>query len=193
MKKVYLVLALLIATFVFTSITEKTIAKTFNKKTETSNLASQKTSTITKTASSLGAYTTGDSTVDGYIVDSCLKYNIDPLLIYAQMAQESTFKLQATSHKGASGLMQLMPATAARLGVKDIYDPQQNIEGGVKYMRQLLDAFGGDVSLALAGYNAGEGSVMKYGNQIPPYRETQNYVARITTRYEQIKNSTTIN
>ena len=78
-----------------------------------------------------------------------------------------------------------MPATARRMGVSDIYDPQQNIEGGVKYMRLLLDMFG-DVNLALAGYNAGEGAVIKYGYQIPPYNETQDYVRRISARYRAI-------
>lgn len=137
---------------------------------------------------SMGAFTTGDATVDSYITKSSIRYNIDPLLIYAQMHQESGFKLKATSYKGARGLMQLMPGTAIRFGVTDIYNPKQNIEAGVKYMRWLLDKFGGDVALALAGYNAGEGAVMKYGNQIPPYRETQEYVRRIGARYNQITN-----
>ena len=137
---------------------------------------------------SLGNFTTGDAKIDSYIIDSCARYGIDPLLIYSQMHQESSFKLKATSYKGARGLMQLMPGTAARFGVTNIYDPQQNIEGGVKYMRWLLDTFGGDVVLALAGYNAGEGAVMKYGNQVPPYRETQEYVRRITARYTEISN-----
>lgn len=136
----------------------------------------------------MGAFTTGDDTVDSYITDSCVRYSIDPLLIYSQMHQESSFKLKATSYKGARGLMQLMPGTAIRFGVTDIYNPKQNIEGGVKYMRWLLDRFGGDVGLALAGYNAGEGAVIKYGNQIPPYRETQEYVRRISGRYASITN-----
>lgn len=131
-------------------------------------------------------FTTGDATIDSYIVDSSRRYNIDPLLIYAQMHQESAFKLKALSHKGASGLMQLMPATARRLGVTNIYDPKQNIEGGVKYMRMLLNMFNQDVNLALAGYNAGEGAVMKYGNNIPPYNETREYVRRISARYTSI-------
>jgi Transglycosylase SLT domain len=138
--------------------------------------------------SSLGGFTTGNSQFDGYIVDSCNRYGIDPMLIYSQMHQESGFKLKATSNKGASGLMQLMPPTARRFGVTDIYDPQQNIDAGIKYMRWLLDKFDGDVRLALAGYNAGEGAVMKYGNQIPPYNETQEYVRRITNRYNSIRN-----
>ncbi len=134
----------------------------------------------------LKGFTTGDPLVDSYIVDSSRRYNIDPLLIYSQMHQESTFKSRATSPKGASGLMQLMPGTARRFGVEKIYDPKQNIEGGVRYMRWLLDTFNGDVVLALAGYNAGEGAVMKYGWQVPPYRETQEYVRRITDRYNSI-------
>ena len=137
---------------------------------------------------SLGGFTTGDAVIDSYIVDSARRYNIDPLLIYSQMHQESGFKLKATSYKGASGLMQLMPGTAIRFGVTNIYEPKQNIDAGVKYMRWLLDKFGGDVELALAGYNAGEGAVMKFGNQIPPYRETQEYVRRITGRYSSITN-----
>jgi hypothetical protein len=136
---------------------------------------------------SLGNFTTGDEKIDSYIVTSSLRYNIDPLLIYAQMHQESGFKLKATSYKGARGLMQLMPPTAMRFGVTNIYDPKQNIDAGVKYMRWLIDKFN-DVSLALAGYNAGEGAVMKYGNQIPPYNETREYVRRISARYNSIKN-----
>ncbi|MGH9948399.1 MAG: lytic transglycosylase domain-containing protein [Pyrinomonadaceae bacterium] len=134
----------------------------------------------------LKGFTTGNVLHDSYIVDSSRRYGIDPLLIYSQMHQESSFKIRATSHKGASGLMQLMPATARRFGVTSIYDPKQNIDAGVKYMRWLLDTFQGDVVLALAGYNAGEGAVMKYGWNIPPYRETQEYVRRITSRYNQI-------
>ena len=86
--------------------------------------------------------------------------------------------------------MQLMPGTARRLGVTNIYDPKQNIEGGVKYMRILLDMFDQDVNLALAGYNAGEGAVIKYDYQIPPYNETQEYVRRISSRYRSISSAT---
>ncbi len=141
---------------------------------------------LMSSANKMRGFTTGDVLIDSYIVDSSRRYGIDPLLIYSQMHQESSFKLSATSNKGASGLMQLMPATARRLGVSNIYDPKQNIEGGVKYMRMLLDMFGQDVNLALAGYNAGEGAVMKYGNQIPPYNETREYVRRISARYSEI-------
>ena len=141
----------------------------------------------------LKGYSTGNQLIDSYIVDSSGRYKIDPLLIYAQMNQESSFKVRATSNKGASGLMQLMPATARRMGVTNIYDPRQNIEGGVKYMRLLLDMFDGDVNLALAGYNAGEGAVIKYGYQIPPYNETQDYVRRISQRYRSVSYATTAN
>ena len=133
---------------------------------------------------SLEGLSTGNAAVDGYIEEFSELYNVDPLLIYAQMSQESSFKGRATSSKGASGYMQLMPDTARRFGVSNIYNPKQNIHAGVKYMRWLLDKFGGDMRLALAGYNAGEGSVMKYGNKIPPYRETQNYVTKIMNHYD---------
>jgi hypothetical protein len=144
------------------------------------------TKLVMGTGNQLKGFTTGDVLVDSYILDSSRRYAIDPLLIYSQMHQESTFKPRAISPKGARGLMQLMPETARRFGVQNIYDPKQNIEGGTKYMRWLLDLFGGDVVLALAGYNAGEGAVMKYGWQIPPYRETQEYVRRISSRYNMI-------
>jgi hypothetical protein len=136
----------------------------------------------------LGGFTTGDVLIDSYIVESSIRYRVDPLLIYSQMHQESSFKRKAVSYKGASGLMQLMPATARRFGVTEIFNPKQNIDAGVKYMRWLLDTFNQDLRLALAGYNAGEGAVMKYGWQIPPYNETQEYVRRITSRYNSIRN-----
>jgi soluble lytic murein transglycosylase-like protein len=141
-------------------------------------------SPVTMTASaSLDGFTTGNAKVDQIIVEAGARNGVDPVLLYATMHQESSFKPLAISPKGARGLMQLMPATAARFGVKDIFDPRQNIEGGARYIRFLLDIFGGDVQLALAGYNAGEGAVLKFGRTIPPYRETQEYVRRITQRY----------
>lgn len=152
------------------------------------NLPQINSSLTMSAGKTLGGFTTGDATIDSYIVDSSIRYSIDPLLIYAQMHQESSFKLKAVSYKGASGLMQLMPATARRFGVTNIFDAKQNIEAGVKYMRWLLDTFNGDVNLALAGYNAGEGAVMKYGWRIPPYNETQEYVRRISARYSSIRN-----
>ena len=158
----------------------------------TRSLTSSPTKLLMGTSSHLKGFTTGNPLIDSYIVDSSRRYSIDPLLIYAQMHQESSFKLRALSYKGASGLMQLMPATARRLGVTNIYDPKQNIDGGVKYMRMLLNMFSGDVNLALAGYNAGEGAVMKYGYRIPPYNETREYVRRISARYEAISDPSTV-
>jgi hypothetical protein len=136
---------------------------------------------------SLGGFTTGNAAVDNFVVESGKRNSVDPLLLYSIMHQESSFKPRAMSYKGARGLMQLMPPTAARFGIKNIWDPQQNIEGGARYMRFLLDLFSGDVRLALAGYNAGEGAVMKYGYQVPPYNETREYVRRIGHRYSVIR------
>src|SRR5712691_7360033 len=136
---------------------------------------------------SLSGFTTGDANIDNFILESGQRNAVDPLLLYAIMHQESTFKPRAMSNKGARGLMQLMPGTALRFGVTSIWDPRQNIEGGARYMRFLLDQFEGDVQLALAGYNAGEGAVVKYGNRIPPYSETQEYVRRISRRYNLIR------
>jgi soluble lytic murein transglycosylase-like protein len=136
---------------------------------------------------SLGGFTTGNSEVDDFIVDSGKRNSVDPLLLYSIMHQESSFKPRAMSYKGARGLMQLMPPTASRFGVTNIWDPKQNIEGGARYMRFLLDLFSGDVRLALAGYNAGEGAVLKYRYQVPPYSETREYVRRISNRYSMIR------
>ncbi|CAN5864322.1 hypothetical protein BH18ACI4_BH18ACI4_20580 [soil metagenome] len=135
---------------------------------------------------SLQGFTSGNAAVDNFIVESGKRNSVDPVLLYAIMHQESTFKQGAISPKGARGLMQLMPPTARRFGVTNIFDPRQNIEGGARYMRFLLDLFK-DVNLALAGYNAGEGAVMKYGHRVPPYRETQEYVRRISRRYSLIR------
>ncbi len=140
---------------------------------------------------SLDGFTTGDAKVDSFIVESGTRNGVDPVLLYAIMHRESAFKQRAVSYKGARGLMQLMPATAARFGVNNIFDPRQNIEGGTRYMRFLLNFFGGDVDLALAGYNAGEGAVLKYNRSVPPYRETQEYVRRITQRYSLMRDPQT--
>lgn len=123
------------------------------------------------------------NTVEGHKYESLItaaaeKYDIPPNLIAAVMHQESAGKKDAVSHKGATGLMQLMPATAKELGVTDITDPAQNIDGGAKYLSQMLDRYDGDLSKALAAYNAGPGNVDKYGG-IPPFGETQNYVQKI--------------
>lgn len=120
------------------------------------------------------------------IEKSAQRNYLDSELIHAVIQVESAFKEKAQSPKGAQGLMQLMPATAMRLGVKNTYDPIQNIEGGAKYLRELLTLFNNDVSLALAAYNAGESAVIKYGNRIPPYKETQAYVVKVLDIYRDL-------
>jgi len=132
-------------------------------------------------------WSTGSSKVDGLIRYYGKQYGVDPYLIYCTMSQESSFTAGATSPKGAMGLMQLMPGTAARYGVTNPYDVAQSIMGGTRYLKDLLKMFNGRVDLALAGYNAGEGAVMKFGNTIPPYNETRNYVRLILKRYNTRK------
>jgi soluble lytic murein transglycosylase-like protein len=113
-------------------------------------------------------------------------WQVDPALIKAVIANESGFDANATSRAGAMGLMQLMPETAAELGVADAYDPVQNVAGGTRYLKALLQRFNGDLHLAIAAYNAGPQAVEKYGG-IPPYAETQNYVAAVLDSYERYR------
>lgn len=115
------------------------------------------------------------------------KNDLDKDFVKALIKQESGFKADAKSHCGAMGLMQLMPGTAKTLGVDNAFNPEENIAGGTKYLRQMLDKFNGNKELALAAYNAGPGAVQKYGG-IPPYNETKNYVKNIITNYENYKN-----
>lgn len=113
------------------------------------------------------------------IEDAAQRHGLTPELLHAVIRTESAYQANARSHAGACGLMQLMPQTATRFSVADIWDPAENIDGGAAYLRFLLDLFDHDLRLALAGYNAGEGAVKKYGYQIPPYRETQDYVRKV--------------
>jgi Zn-finger nucleic acid-binding protein len=132
-------------------------------------------------------WSTGNQRLDGLIKQNGTRYGVDPLLIFLVMEQESHFNPRAVSPKGARGLMQLMPGTAARFGVRRPHDAAQNISGGTRYLKQLLNRFNNRVDLVLASYNAGEGAVAKYGNRVPPYRETRNYVKRISFRYKSKK------
>lgn len=113
------------------------------------------------------------------INEKCDKYGVDTGLVKAIIKAESNFNPKALSNKGAVGLMQLMPSTASYMNVKDSYDPEQNIDGGVKYVRYLLDNFGGDVELTVAAYNCGEGRVARNGNCVPDIKETKNYVKKV--------------
>ena len=130
-------------------------------------------------------WSTGRPGLDKLIRLNGSRYNVDPYLIFLVMEQESHFNTHAVSPKGARGLMQLMPGTAARFGVRSSHDPAQNISGGTRYLRELLNRFNNRVDLVLASYNAGEGAVAKYGNRVPPYQETRNYVKKISYRYKR--------
>jgi Zn-finger nucleic acid-binding protein len=130
-------------------------------------------------------WSTGRPGLDSLILQNGSRYNVDPYLIFLVMEQESHFNTHAVSPKGARGLMQLMPGTAARFGVRRAHDAAQNISGGTRYLRELLNRFNNRVDLVLASYNAGEGAVAKFGQRVPPYRETRNYVKKIGYRYKR--------
>jgi len=130
-------------------------------------------------------WSTGRSGLDNLIRQNGNKFNVDPYLIFLVMEQESHFNTRAVSPKGARGLMQLMPGTGARFGVRHPHDPAQNIAGGTRYLRELLNKFNNRVDLVLASYNAGEGAVLKFGHRVPPYQETRNYVKKISKQYKR--------
>src|SRR5215216_97100 len=140
---------------------------------------------VAQSGKKASGWSTGRSGLDSLIRQSGNKYNVDPYLIFLVMEQESHFNTGAVSPKGARGLMQLMPGTAARFGVRRPHDAAQNISGGTRYLRELLNRFNNRVDLVLASYNAGEGAVAKFGNRVPPYRETRNYVKKISYRYKR--------
>lgn len=124
----------------------------------------------------------------GVIEQAAYRHGLDPALLHAVIRAESSYNPGAVSHKGAMGLMQLMPGTAARYGVRNPYDPEDNIFGGARYLRDLMGMFRSDVRLAVAAYNAGEHNVMKYGYQVPPFPETRDYVSKVLGYYNRFIN-----
>jgi soluble lytic murein transglycosylase-like protein len=122
----------------------------------------------------------------GLVAQAARRHGLDPALVLAVVSVESGFRPAAVSPKGAQGLMQLMPRTAASLGVEDAFDPEQNVDAGVRHLETLVRLYGGDLTRALAAYNAGQGAVARHGG-VPPYRETRAYVRRVLERYRAKK------
>ena len=133
-------------------------------------------------------WSSGNPVIDQSIRTNGTRFGVDPYLVFLVIEQESHFHTRALSPKGAQGLMQLMPGTARRFAVRRAFDPVENIRGGTQYLKELLTMFKGRVDLALASYNAGEGRVISFGNKVPPFQETQNYVKRINQRYKKGSN-----
>lgn len=137
-------------------------------------------------AGAIGTWSGDPKDFDSMIGEAAKKHNVDPALIRAVIKQESAYNPKATSGCGAKGLMQLMDDTAKDLGVTNSYDPYQNIMGGAKYLRQLLDRFDGNMTKSIAAYNAGPGNVEKY-NGLPPFAETQDYVTKVMGNFQHYK------
>ena len=166
----------LVALFIFTTVVDSPYTRAFAPSAAAMNAVAAEDFIPADVPSS------GDKELDRIIFRTGRDLGVDPRLLHAVIWQESKYKNAAVSHAGAQGLMQLMPATAARFKCENRSDAKANIEAGTKYLRWLLKRFNGDVTLALAGYNAGEGNVDKHAG-VPPFDETQNYVRIITGRY----------
>lgn len=148
--------------------------------TQTTAFSSPYTSTVAS------FYTNPNKTkFNALIAQAAARHKVDAKLVHAVIQTESAYRPDAISSAGAVGLMQLMPATASQFGVSDITNPEQNIDGGTRYLKHLIDLFPNSLHLAIAAYNAGENSVLRYNNSIPPYPETQNYVKQVLALYNQ--------
>jgi len=144
--------------------------------------------TVTETpVASTTAMTDDQLSIPELVKSTAQKYEVDPLLVHSVIQVESNYNPYAVSPKGAQGIMQLMPGTARRFGVSNPFDVRDNIEGGVRYLKYLQTLFPNDLRLAIAAYNAGEGAVWKFNNQIPPYPETEQYVYKVGSRYGRAK------
>jgi Transglycosylase SLT domain/Domain of unknown function (DUF4124) len=167
----------------FTNVPGGQVKKTTKVHAESRGPASS-SAAVRQEQTSMGSRRTEDIPVSyvNIINSACERYGVDPSLVHAIVKVESDFNPFAISRKGAMGLMQLMPQTASTMNVRNTFSPHENIEGGVKYLRYLLDRYEGNLSLSLAAYNSGETSVKKWGT-IPPYKETQDYVKKIMQIY----------
>jgi hypothetical protein len=134
-------------------------------------------------------YDNSQSEFENAILSASERYGVDPYLVKAVIKVESNFNPRAVSHKKAMGIMQLIPETASTYGVKDPFDPHDNIDGGVRHLRDLMEYFDGDLELVLSAYNAGKDAVIKYGYDIPPYPETEAYVEKVLAYYNRIKDT----